>query len=68
MKIKDNSETPKNAGTNKKPLPAEPTELKPERFLQSRPGEPFVLSSLFDFKKRLLSFLLISGQLIHSGL
>ena len=58
---------PKHAGHNRKPLLNVLSDLKPVKYLQEKINEPFVLSSLFDFKKRLLSVLLITGQLIQSG-
>lgn len=56
---------PKHTGTNKKRLLSGLSDLKPVKYLQKKISEPFVLSSLFDFKKRLLSLLLISGPLIQ---
>ena len=68
MKNKENSELAKKAGHNKKRLLNLLSDLKPVKYLQKKIHEPFVLSSLFDFKKRVLTFLLISGSLIQSGL
>jgi hypothetical protein len=66
MKHKANLEMAKHAGHAKKPLLNVLADLKPVKYLQTKINEPFVLSSLFDFKKRLLSVLLISGPLILS--
>lgn len=67
MKHKENPEMAKRASHDKKPLLKVLSDLKPVKYLQKKIKEPFVLSSLFDFKKRLLSVLLITGQLIQSG-
>ena len=67
MKRKENQEA-KQAGHNKKPLLNVLSELKPVKYLQKKINEPFVLSSLFDFKQRLLSALLISSPLIMAGI